>query len=200
MIGQMQPDCFVAILDDDDAWDPNHIEANVDAATRNSAEVVVSGLRLLVDGVERERHLIMSLTDRDFMVGNPGWQGSNTFVQMRLMQRVGGFREGLSSLNDRDLAIRLLRVPGVRVAYPRTWTSTWHIRSNVEALSTPRSAAKLSGLQRFWRIYGTEMSGVESARFFERASRLFAIEQDATITADAPDLPPCQLRGDLLDD
>ena len=48
-------DGFVAILDDDDEWDENHLTTNLDAARRADAAVVVSGLRLIRDGVRCER-------------------------------------------------------------------------------------------------------------------------------------------------
>ena len=58
-------DGFVAILDDDDAWDDNHLACNLDAARRTNATVVISGLRLLRDGVPRERSIPQAYTDRN---------------------------------------------------------------------------------------------------------------------------------------
>lgn len=177
VIDRTAPDSYVAILDDDDTWDADHLLRNEDEADNGIAEIVVSGLRIQKDGLACERGLPADLTERDFFVGNPGWQGSNTFVSMQLMKRVGGFRDGLKSLNDRDLAIRLLRVKGARVAYTGAWTSTWHVRSGLESLSSRRSEAKLSGARWFWRLYGWDMTADEAARFFERMRSLFGIER-----------------------
>lgn len=161
---------FVALLDDDDAWDPNHLEVN--AAHASGANIVVSGLRMCAGGVVEPRPLVERLRDRDFLVGNPGWQGSNTFVALPLLMAVGGFRDGLASMNDRDLAIRLLRHPSASWRLAPQWTATWN-RDTPGNLSSPGSEAKLLGLRRFWRAYGAEMTPDERNAYVARAERLF---------------------------
>ncbi|NOJ77648.1 glycosyltransferase family 2 protein [Myxococcus xanthus] len=193
----LSQDGFVALLDDDDTWEASHIEDNLRAAERERADIVVSGLRLVMDGHERERPLPERLLPGDFLVGNPGWQGSNTFVSHRLWATVRGFRDGLRSLNDRDLAIRMLRVPGSRVAYTGRWTATWYLSTQGDALSSPRSPAKISGLRWFWRIYGGEMSPVQAEAFLSRAENLFGVHR-TEIEAGGENVPPHHLPwGDL---
>lgn len=188
---------FVAFLDDDDEWDACHLEVN-HLAVRSGAEVVVSGLRRVVDGVTARRPLPDALHARDFLVGNPGWQGSNTYVALARLEQVRGFRDGLASLNDRDLAVRLLRLPDVRVACTGAWTSTWHVSSVRPALSTPRSPAKISGLRWFWQIYGQEMSAGDADAFFRRADRCFGVSAHE-ILAPGRDVPPhTHPHGDLV--
>ncbi|MBM3870959.1 MAG: glycosyltransferase family 2 protein [Verrucomicrobia bacterium] len=191
-------DGFVAMLDDDDEWSENHLVANLRSARDANASVVVSGLRLLKDGVQVERTLPRALIDRMFLTGNPGWQGSNTFASMQAMKAVGGFRDGMPSANDRDLAIRLLRRPSVRIAYTGEWTATWHLSSQRGSLSSPRSEAKRRGLRWFWQIYGSEMQPIEIEQFFARAASLFQIEREE-ILSKANDYPPHrEPRGDFL--
>jgi len=191
-------DGFVAILDDDDSWDDCHLAENEAAARAHGAEIVVAGLRLVMDGVDRHRPLIKSLTDRDFLVGNPGWQGSNTFVRLSLLLQAGGFRDGLQSLNDRDLAIRLLRISQGPPALVPKWTSSWRVQANGQSLSAPRSQAKLSGLRWFWRIYGDQMTDAETEAFFDRAANLFGIPR-VQITEPTSDVPPHRRpHGDLV--
>lgn len=187
---------FIALLDDDDEWDAEHLAANAAcAAAHPGASIVISGLRMVVAGREQPRPLLRTLCDRDFLVGNPGWQGSNTFVALAALAAVGGFREGLPSLNDRDLAVRLLRHVGTRWALTGRWTATWH-RDTPASLSSPGSPAKRRGLRWFWRIYGAEMTPAEVAAFFERAERLFEIPRH-TILAFEDDAPPrCHSHGD----
>jgi hypothetical protein len=103
-----------------------------------------------------------------------------------LMQAVGGFTDGLLSLNDRDLAIRLLRHHASRLAYTRTWTATWH-HDDANSLSAPRSNAKVAGLQQFWTLYGREMTSAQVVAFFDRACRYFGVQRDE-IMAHGPDL------------
>ena len=189
---------FVAILDDDDEWDENHLAKNLHAAQDANANVVISGMRLLRDGVLLERAVPKDFTDRMFLVGNPGWQGSNTFVSMQAMKAVGGFRDGLASANDRDLAIRLLRLPGIRVAYTGEWTATWHLSSVRQVLSSPRSEAKLRGLRWFWQIYGSEMQPAEAEEFFARGHGYFGIRRDEILSSHDDRPPHCEPHGDLL--
>jgi glycosyltransferase involved in cell wall biosynthesis len=166
---------YVAILDDDDEWDACHLEENETSTQEDDVSIVISGLRLALDGIEQDRQLIDRITDRDFLIGNPGWQGSNTFVRLSLLKQAGGFRDGMPSLNDRDLAIRLLRLVSSNVALIDQWTATWHINTNGTSLSSRRSPAKISGLKWFWQIYGNEMTVVEADAFFDRADRLFGV-------------------------
>lgn len=191
-------DGFVAMLDDDDEWDENHLEVNLHTARQESASVVISGLRLVRDGLLCERAIPRDFTDRMFPVGNPGWQGSNTFVALRSLVAVGGFRDGLLSANDRDLAIRLLRSPGIRVAYKGKWTATWHASSIRQTLSSPGSEAKRRGLRWFWQIYGPEMTPTEAEEFFARAEELFRIGRDDILSPHSDHPPHCKHRGDLL--
>jgi len=179
---------FVAVLDDDDSWDDCHLAENEAAAQVHDAQIVVAGLRLVIDGVDNHRPLIRAFADREFLIGNPGWQGSNTFVRTSLLLQVGGFRDGLQSLNDRDLAIRLLRASRSPPALVARWTSSWHVRTNSPSLSTPNCPAKLSGLRWFWRIYGSQMTPPEAEAFFDRAADLFSIPR-VKITEATPDVP-----------
>lgn len=194
---QRRHDGFVALLDDDDDWDAHHLEMNQAAALRDRADVVISGLRRVVDGVEIPRPLVTKASPRDFLIGNPGWQGSNTFASMSRFAAVRGFRDGLASLNDRDLAFRILQSTGVRMSYTGEWTSSWHVSSARPTLSTARSPAKISGLRWFWRIYGRQMTIDEAAGFFRRAHRCFGVVPDE-ILFPGGDLPPhTHPHGDL---
>lgn len=168
---------FVAILDDDDEWDADHLRANFDAAARHGANIVVSGLRVRNSAGEMPRPLITALRDRDFLTGNPGWQGSNTFVSLPLLTTVGDFREQLRSLNDRDLAIRLLRHPEARPVLVPQWTATWRI-DNGGRLSDRRGTAKLAGLRQFWAWYAAEMTDEERRAYLRRAEDLFGFSEE----------------------
>jgi GT2 family glycosyltransferase len=168
-------DGFVALLDDDDTWDPEHLERNQQAASATGAAFAVSGLRLHRDGRLEPRPLLSRLVAADFLVGNPGWQGSNTFVRMSALEAVGGFDEQLPSMHDRDLAIRLLRQPGVSGVLVPEWTATWYL--GTPGCLTARSDGKLNALQRFLAKHGSLMNLEERAAYFERAHRMFGFTQ-----------------------
>jgi len=169
---------FVALLDDDDSWDDRHLESNLHYATESGSNVVVSGLRMICRGSNIPRPLPNHLVSEDFLAGNPGWQGSNTFVEFELLLKVGGFREGLLSCNDRDLAIRLLDHPETSVAYTGEWTANWNFNRNSNQLSAWRSPSKLAGFSAFYKIYQHRMDGTTRCKFFERAKDLFGLSED----------------------
>jgi serine/threonine protein kinase len=171
---------FVAILDDDDLWDADHLQLNHEAATVHLANIVVAGLRLRSAAGDLPRPFVARLSDRDFMTGNPGWQGSNTFVHIDLLAAVGGFRESLQSLHDRDLAIRLLRHRDARSCLVPKWTSTWCM-DLPGRLSDRRGMAKLNGLRAFWTLYSAEMTSSEQRAFFDRAEVLFGFLPDEIV-------------------
>lgn len=173
-IAAQWPVCYVAILDDDDEWDADHIQACVNAAHRaGGADVVVSGLRLSRDGKEIPRPPPVSLHVDDFLAGNPGWQGSNTFVSLQTLLKVGGFTEGLTSTNDRDLAIRILSLSQLGIAFTGKHTATWNIDSNRACLSSPGSVEKARGLATFLQLHGHRMAPEIKDRFYQRAEALF---------------------------
>lgn len=169
-------DGYVAILDDDDEWDIDHLYQCEMAAQNKDADVVLSGLRLVKDGMELPREPLSSVCRDDFLAGNPGWQGSNTFVKLDALMRVNGFTDGMPSTNDRDLAVRLLSLPDVKVAFTHCMTSTWHIDSQEDALSRPGSSQKRDGLLQFLRMHGHLMTPEILANFKSRSRKLFGIE------------------------
>ncbi len=169
----------VAILDDDDEWDADHLAECV-RASNQEADVVISGLRAVRQGVELPRKPLSHITRDDFLAGNPGWQGSNTFVKLSTLMRVGGFWNGLPSTNDRDLAVRLLSLPDLAVAFTGRMTATWNLGAQPDALSRPGSPEKREGLLMFLQRHGHLMNPEIRARFIERARVLFGFDLEAS--------------------
>ena len=110
-------DPFVSVLDDDDFWDTRYLQNCLKFAEDVGCDMVVSGLiRHDVEHPEGFRQSILdSISIHDFLVGNPGVQGSNLFVRASRLRSAGGFSEDLVSTTDRDVCIRLLQ-GGIRVA------------------------------------------------------------------------------------
>jgi glycosyltransferase involved in cell wall biosynthesis len=169
-------DGYVAMLDDDDEWDVDHLSQCEQVGAQDDADVVLSGLRVMKDGVEIPRVPLSSVTRDDFLAGNPGWQGSNTFVKLEALMRVGGFTDGLPSTNDRDLAVRLLGLSDLRVAFTHRMTATWHIDTQGDALSRPGSPEKSAGLLQFLAMHGHLMSPEVMTKFKVRARDLFGVD------------------------
>ncbi|PIG09757.1 glycosyltransferase [Comamonas sp. 26] len=172
---------YVALLDDDDEWDSIHLEACQSAARQQelNADVVISGLRVIREGIELPRQPLNAVRVDDFLVGNPGWQGSNTFAKLELLQRVGGFTSGLRSANDRDLAIRVLDQANVRFAFTKQMTATWHLGKQPDAISTYGSEDKRLGLRQFHQMYKHRMTDSQLRCAVNRAIELFGINPEA---------------------
>lgn len=138
---------------------------------------MISGLRMIKNGIDSKRKISTNLFPKDFLIGNPGWQGSNTFVSFEILKKIKGFRNGLLSTNDRDLAFRILSVPGINIAYTNKWTSNWFHESDQNSLSLPRSNSKILGLQWFWYIYREFFNKKMEEAFFKRADKCFGIKE-----------------------
>ena len=181
-IERLNGDCYVAIIDDDDVWDADHLETCYSIAYENDwPDVVISGLRILKDDIEIPRPVVESVCVDDFLVGNPGWQGSNTFVHIKAFQQAGYFTDGLQSSNDRDLAIRLLSIPGIRVEFSRKFTANWRLDAEPDCLSRRRGPEKIAGLRKFLQLHGAKMSLDQRTQFFTRCYQLFGVaEQELT--------------------
>lgn len=164
-------DAWVAILDDDDEWDAGHLELCVRFAT-SGCDAVVSGIA--VEGVVYPPgYLTDPLRRRDFLSGNPGWQGSNTFVRLSRLLEVGGFDESLPCTHDRDLALRLMALEGFTVSRTGRRTVWYRVDPHVPAYSRRGNPEKLAGLRGFLAKHGHEMNGADRDRFLMRAEELF---------------------------
>ena len=75
------PAAFVAILDDDDAWDATYLEQCEKAVLEEDLDMVAAGLvfRRSPDQPGIPLNLPKHLNVHDFLVRNPGIQGSNLF-------------------------------------------------------------------------------------------------------------------------
>ena len=171
---------YVAILDDDDRWEPGHLDHCLALAERHRLDLVATPFLRIEEDTETE--LVIpprSLRAGSFLVGNPGIQGSNLFCRLSTLLEAGLFDESLPSCTDRDLCIRISDLPGVRygaVAHPTPTVHHYACRSR-QRLSTPGSPSRLAGLDRFFRKHRDRMSDSERARFRKRARFRFGWEE-----------------------
>lgn len=177
-IQEAWPDAYVAILDDDDQWDAEHLALCMSIAEREAwPDVVISGLRIRIEGREIQRPPLEALATDDFLIGNPGWQGSNTFATAKKLVAAGGFRESLVSCHDRDLAIRILDLPGTRISFTGRNTTTWNLNTYPNTLSRP-GPQKADALRHFLALHGHRMSLAVRQRFMSRCFELFSLSAD----------------------
>ena len=185
---------YVAILDDDDWWEPDHLERCLALAESRRLDMVAAPFLRIEENAE-PRPVIppRSLLASSFLVGNPGIQGSSLVCRLSVLLEAGLFDESLPSCTDRDLCIRISELPGVRYGVTAHPTVHHFACRSRPRLSTPRSPARLAGLDGFFRKYRGRMSDPERERFRTRARRLFGWKESLLrpVTArNAHDVPP----------
>ena len=165
---------YVAVLDDDDRWLPEHLATCADAIRRHGLDMVATPLWRIEDG--EERRLVRPPTQllaADFLTGNSGIQGSNLACRLSVLLEAGLFDESLPSCTDRDLCIRIADLPDVSYGVASRPTVEHFACQSLPRLSTPGSDAKQAGLDGFYRKYRRRMSSEQRASFRRRSQALF---------------------------
>ncbi len=169
------PATFVAILDDDDAWEPSYLEQCERAVSDQDLDMVAAGLIYHESGASGGRPLDPppGLDADQLLVRNTHIQGSNLFVGLRKLLEAGGFDEALASTTDRDLCIRLADLGTVRFGTVAEHLVHHHADNDRPRLSTPGGDKKQSGLRYFYRKHRSRMSSSQRDAFIQRSRRLF---------------------------
>ncbi len=164
---------FVAFLDDDDAWTPDHL-AVIEAQIREGAHLVATPfLRLEPGRPSRRIDPPSALCTDDFMEQNPGIQGASFAARLDVLLEAGGFNEALPSCTDRDLWIRLSRRRTLVYATTSTPSMHHYACSDRPRLSSRGSTAKLAGLDMFEHIHGPLMPHGRRGGYLSRSLDLF---------------------------
>lgn len=177
-ISEHFPDSYIAIIDDDDLWHPDHLSSCVAHSNSGKADVVLSGINVKINQETVAINIPKEISAKDFLIGNPGWQGSNTFIKSELATRIGGFTDGLISGNDRDFAIRVLESGIANISYTNIATVDWICNQSPDALSAPGSKQKLRGCAQFLQLHGNKMSAHEMDIYFQRAYKFFSLSKE----------------------
>ena len=193
---------YVAILDDDDEWEPEHLQTCFDAARSRQFDMVAAQLWRHEDGAPPRLCIPPERLDAaDFLVGNPNIQGSNLFCRLSVLLEAGLFDEWLPSCTDRDLCIRIADLPSVLYGTTESPTVRHYASETHTRLSKPGGWAKTEGLRRFFAKYRDRMSADQQAAFRQRAAQLFGWSEappqpDATVSPSTPpDSPPEDASG-----
>ena len=200
------PSAFIAILDDDDRWDPTYLGSCEEAASADNLDMVVAGIVRyeFMEDDGRPLWIPNRLDVNDLLVQNPHVQGSNLFLRLRTLLEAGGFDEALPSTTDRDLCIRLADLGTVRYGAIAKHLVHHYAEAHRPRLSTPGENAKCEGLRRFFRKYRSRMSPEQRIAFLERSRNRFGCdveEADPTPARTGPfaaHAPNVQGRLDLV--
>lgn len=185
---------FVAVLDDDDAWEPDHIEACLTSTIDRDLDMVAAGLlRIERDASPRQCQAIPTALDLQALLATGQHiQGSNLFVRLDRMLEAGLFDENLRSCTDRDLVARLAMLSGFKFGALDRHTVLHFADDRPDRLSAPGSEAKLQGLTEFLHKWRGTMNDETRVRFVERASVLFGWRPPSD-----PARPTCRLADPL---
>lgn len=168
------PSALVALLDDDDAWEPNYLERCASFLTENDLDMVASGIIYHETG-GKSRHLSSppKLDVNELLVRNPHIQGSNLFVRLEKLLEAGGFDEALISTTDRDVCIRLADLGSVMYRNLPDRLVHHHAEDDRPRLSSRGSDAKCAGLRYFYRKHSGRMTTEQREAFINRSKNLF---------------------------
>jgi len=176
---------FLAFVDDDDCWMEDHLQLCLQATRKKPSDLVISGFQRITTEPsfkettqqdQKVRVVIPKAEDmnvRNFLMGNKGVQGSNLFINANGFTRAGMFDENLLSCTDRDLMVRVLDLPGIKISCTSTVSVLHYADQNRSRLSSPASPAKTLGLNTFYYKYVDWMSENEVKRACERAKDYF---------------------------
>jgi UDP-N-acetylglucosamine 4-epimerase len=121
-----------------------------------------------------------NLTIDNFLIGNPGVQGSNMFFNAKALSQISGFDETLNSCTDRDLMIRFLQQNSVNeIAFVNETLVSHYAQS--ENTITNNSLTKWTGLDSFYNKYLNLYTHETLEKSLKRAKEIFAYPNGTTI-------------------
>lgn len=166
---------YIAFLDDDDMWKSTYIEKCKNALGSNT-DFVVTGLNYYMDDKVVKLSIPSSFDKTSFLSKNPHVQGSNTFVSLSTILKVGCFDEALNSTTDRDFFTRILMLnPRYEIINEYLVDVDAH---NDRQRLTNNKDGKLKSLSYFYSKYYGLMDNDLKNKFFERAKMLTNINEN----------------------
>jgi glycosyltransferase involved in cell wall biosynthesis len=141
---------FVAFLDDDDAFEINHLAEVVPAAERTGADVVYSGCTVVGPGggivPDREEWGRFGLPFDADLLRQRSYLPVTSLVRTELAQRVGGFRFAPGNPYDDHLFYLAMLDAGARFHHHPTRTWVW----NQPGRGSPGLTGNTSGRPHNW--------------------------------------------------
>jgi glycosyltransferase involved in cell wall biosynthesis len=106
---------WIALLDSDDLWTPEHLERAVSHARQTTADLVHTGVTMFDSETNRDLEIRVpsktAIADfpRSLFTGEYTIQPSSVLLHRDICQRVGGFDPKCRYVEDRELWLRLVR-------------------------------------------------------------------------------------------
>lgn len=177
---------YFASLDDDDVWLPDYLK-EIEANNTEDFDLIAANYLRKSDN----ENLLMTLPDKlseyDFLKGNPGIGGSNTFIRLKMLLKAGCFDEALHSSVDRDFFVRVFQQkPKYKIIQKHLVTA--YTDKHRERLTTNREK-KIKSLKVFYYKYQHLMGDEDKQLFFQRARNYFSIEQSEIVISQQQEKP-----------
>ncbi|MGH1386703.1 glycosyltransferase [Kordia sp.] len=167
-------DLYIAFLDDDDAWHKDYLETI--ANSEEVADIYLANINRISSNTTQKLQLPKRLSYHDFLIGNPGVGGSNTFVRLKTLLKAGCFDEAMQATVDRDIFIRLLQLKPTYHIIPQHLVNIYVDEDRPRV--TTNSTLKKESYQYFYYKYKAFMEKKEESLFFARAQQIFDIPQE----------------------
>jgi glycosyltransferase involved in cell wall biosynthesis len=168
-------DLYFASLDDDDEWLPYYLQ-EIEKNNTDNYDLLAANLLRTSNTENTLLELPNTLSENDFLVGNPGISGSNTFIKLTKLLEAGGFDEGLPATIDRDFFVRVfLQKPKYKIINKHLVTQ--HTDNDRERVTTNQTK-KEESLHIFFYKYQYLMNEQEKELFFQRAEDLFFMNRN----------------------
>jgi glycosyltransferase involved in cell wall biosynthesis len=200
---------FIALLDGDDLWEPNFLDAMLKEMQRDQSLDVLYSDALYFGDMPEAGRTFMELHPSSGEVSVEGLLNEQCNVvccvvaRREIMLRAGLFDESLRSSEDFDMWLRILKAGG-RIAYLRqplmryrrhraslSSDPVWMCQHILQVLDKAErtldlTLAEREALQRQQRRYGAELKFNEGKRAFFRGDTKAAIESLTTANALSP--------------
>jgi len=165
---------YFASLDDDDEWLPDYLY-EIEKANDNNNDLITAYYLRFSPTENVLMKLSHKITEKDFLTGNPGIGGSNTFIRLTTLLKAGAFDEALFASVDRDFFIRVFQLqPKHKIVNKHLVTA--HTDKNRKRLTTDKQKKEKS-FQVFYYKYKNLMNKEDENKFFDRIRALFSIEK-----------------------
>ncbi|MEZ5830883.1 MAG: glycosyltransferase family A protein [Dongiaceae bacterium] len=150
---------FLAFLDDDDAWRPDHLACAMAELDRTGADAAITGIcRIKHDGtIQRIVIPVREAIEGRVFEKNFGMTGSNLVIRRSTFDRIGRFDPALPVFNDWDFLIRMMTDRLTYCVVPNL-TVEWREHEG-DRISTP-TVRRADGIERFIAKHRTAMSAL----------------------------------------
>ncbi|HCE3235378.1 TPA: glycosyltransferase family 2 protein, partial [Vibrio alginolyticus] len=153
---------YIAFLDSDDEWEPNHLESSISTLKRNKADFVYGGA-VVFDGVSESfkeaRDLLLDESPVDYLVGfNRGYAQTSSYLMKKTVLKKVIWDESLKRAQDLDFFIRVYK--NFRCVCTNIYSS------RINWLKGEKRNTDIQAMLKFFKRYYKDMLPSSRVRYF----------------------------------